>query len=105
MEFRRATIEDIPVIFDVQTANFIGNLEEVERQDGLSVMYETLQQEVAGRYDIGAVFVADDNPHSLRVHVDGLGMAHVGECAFSGKPYHIVAVHVRSGNGNKWSGE
>ena len=186
MEFRRATREDIPAILDVQAANFIGNLEEVERQDGfLSVkftskqleemmghvgiiiaavgdrqagylcasscefnrpfplldammrqfdgidyrgrslassrafiygpvcidrsyrgrgllrgLYDTLQQEVVGRYDIGVAFVADDNPHSLRAHVDGLGMARVGGFVFSGKPYHILAFHVRSENGN-----
>lgn len=63
-------------------------------------LYETLLQEVAGRYDIGVAFVADDNPHSLRVHVDGLGMARVGEFVFSGKPYHILAFHVRSKNEN-----
>lgn len=57
-------------------------------------LYETLQQEVVGRYDVGVAFVADDNPHSLRVHVDGLGMAHVGEFAFSGKQYRILAFDV-----------
>lgn len=184
MEFRRAKPEDIPAILDVQAANFVGNLDDVERRDGfLSVeftrrqldeiasqvgiiiavsegrlagylcasccefnrpfpllaammrrfdaidhrgrilaasrvfiygpvcidrsyrgrgilrgLYETLQQEVVGRYDIGVAFVADDNPHSLRVHVDGLGMAHVGEFTFSGKPYHILAFDVRSGD-------
>lgn len=59
-------------------------------------LYETLQREVVGRYDIGVAFVAHDNPHSLRVHVDGLGMAHVGEFDFSGKQYHILAFDVRS---------
>lgn len=63
-------------------------------------LYETLQEEVVGQYDIGVAFVADDNPHSLRAHVDGLGMAHVGEFAFSGKQYHILAFDVRSGNGH-----
>ncbi|NGZ08421.1 MAG: GNAT family N-acetyltransferase [Nitrospira sp. LK70] len=180
MEFRRAKLEDIPAILDVQAANFIGNLEDTERRDGfLSVkftrqqleemtgdvgiivaaiggslagflcasscefnrpfpllaammqrfnaidyqgrslassrvfiygpvcierayrgrgllrrLYETLQREVAGRYDIGVAFVAEDNPHSLRVHLDGLGMAHVGEFALSGKQYHILAFDV-----------
>lgn len=68
MEFRRTTREDIPAILDVQAANFIGNLEEVERQDG---------------------FLSS-----------GLGMARVGGFVFSGKPYHILAFHVRSENGN-----
>lgn len=180
MEFRRAKLEDITAVLDVQAANFIGNLEDAERRDGfLSVkftrqqleemtgevgiivaatggrlagylcasscefnrpfpllaammqqfdvidyhgrsltssrvfiygpvcidrsyrgrgllrgLYETLQQEVAGLYDIGVAFVAEDNPNSLRVHVDGLRMAHVGEFAFSGKQYHILAFEV-----------
>lgn len=63
-------------------------------------LYETLQEEVVGRYDIGVAFVADNNPHSLHAHVDGLGMAHVGEFTFSGKQYHILACDVRSGNGH-----
>ncbi|MDF0676998.1 MAG: GNAT family N-acetyltransferase [Nitrospira sp.] len=170
MEFRRAKLEDITAILDVQAANFIGNLEDAERWDGfLSVqftreqfeemasdvgiivaaieghlvgylcasscefnrpfpllaammrqfdaidyharslvssrvfiygpvcidrsyrgrgllrgLYETLQREVAGRYNTGVAFVADDNPHSLHVHVNGVGMAHVGEFAFWG---------------------
>ena len=180
MEFRRAKLEDIPAILDVQAANFIDSLEDAERRGGfLSVeftrhqleemashvgiivaaiggrlagylcasscefnrpfpllaammqqfdaidyrdrslassrvfiygpvcidrayrgrgllrrLYETLQQEVVGRYDIGVAFVAEDNPHSLRAHMDGLGMAHVGEFVFSGKRYHILAFGV-----------
>jgi L-amino acid N-acyltransferase YncA len=61
-------------------------------------LYETLLQEVVGRYDIGVAFVAGDNPHSLLVHVDGLGMTHVGEFTFSGKQYRILAFAVRCGN-------
>lgn len=57
-------------------------------------LYETLRREVAGRYDIGVAFVADDNPRSLRVHVDGLGMGDVGEFVFWGKQYHILAFHM-----------
>ena len=63
-------------------------------QGVLRGLYETLRQEVVGRYDIGVAFVADDNPHSLRVHVDGLGMTHVGEFVFSGRQYHILAFDV-----------
>lgn len=63
-------------------------------------LYETLRREVSGRYDIGVGFVADDNPHSLHAHADGLGMAHVGEFIFSEKGYHILAFDVRFGNGN-----
>lgn len=68
-------------------------------------LYDTLLQEVVGRYDIGVAFVAGDNPHSLRAHVDGLGMTHVGEFTFSGKQYHILAFAVRSGNGHGAAGK
>lgn len=40
--------------------------------------------------------MAASHKHSLRVQVDGLGIAQIGEVAFSGKPYHILAFDVRS---------
>jgi hypothetical protein len=57
-------------------------------------LYETLKQEVAGPYDVGVAFVAEDNPHSFRAHVDGLGMDRVGEFLFDAKRYHILAFGV-----------
>lgn len=183
MELRRARPEDIPAILEVQSANFVGNLEEAERQDGfLSIeftrkhleemadnvgivvasdegrlagflcastrefnrpfpllaalleqfdqidygglslashrlfiygpvciarssrgrgllrgLYMTLKKEVTSRYDVGVAFVADRNPHSLRAHIDGLGMDQVGEYIFSEKRYHILAFPVLGG--------
>ena len=57
-------------------------------------LYERLLIEVAGKYDVGVAFVARENPHSLRAHMDGLGMADAGEFEFSGLAYAIVTFTV-----------
>lgn len=57
-------------------------------------LYEALKREVAGRYDVGVAFVARSNPHSLRAHVAGLGMAEVGEFEVKGNVYAILAFRV-----------
>jgi hypothetical protein len=54
-------------------------------------LFEQLKREVAGRFDVGAALVAEDNPHSLRVHVSGLGMTPVGEFDHRGRRFTIVA--------------
>ena len=53
-------------------------------------LYQALLWEVAGKYDVGVAFVAEDNPHSLRAHVRGLGMAEAGQFEFGGHRYKIV---------------
>jgi len=57
-------------------------------------LYEALCKEVAGRFDVGVAFVADENPHSLRAHINSLRMDHVGNFTFAGKDYHILAFEV-----------
>ncbi len=180
MNFRRATLQDLSAILDLQEANFVGNLSIEDRQSGflsarftrsqlaemaddigimvadngqqvlgflcasqrdfnrqfplLAVMlqqcdriqyrgkplsshnsfiygpvcidrsqrgrgllrglYEALRQEVAGKYRVGVTFIAKENPHSLRAHVDGLGMAEVGKFEFGGRGYNILAFNV-----------
>ncbi|MBU6434470.1 MAG: hypothetical protein KGS09_19780 [Nitrospirae bacterium] len=49
-------------------------------------------------FDVGVAFVADENAHSLRAHLDRLGMEQVGDFAFSGKDYHILAFEVPARN-------
>lgn len=58
---------------------------------------------VAGRYDVGVAFVADDNPLSLRTRVDRLGMDRVGALVFSEELCHILAVHVSAPGANRFS--
>ncbi|MBI2211413.1 MAG: N-acetyltransferase [Deltaproteobacteria bacterium] len=57
-------------------------------------LYEALKREVAGRFEVGVAFVARDNPHSLKAHVAGLGMAEVGEFEVQGDLYVILAFKV-----------
>jgi hypothetical protein len=62
----------------------------------LQGLYETLKKEVAGQFDVGIGFVAKDNPHSLRAHVDRLDMSQVGEFELNGNSYVILAFSVPS---------
>lgn len=64
-------------------------------------LYEALLREMAGKYDVGVAFVSEDNPHSLRAHVQGLGMAEAGQFEFGGHGYKILAFTVpeRVGSG------
>ncbi|MFQ5681995.1 MAG: GNAT family N-acetyltransferase [Candidatus Binatia bacterium] len=59
-------------------------------------LYATLLKEVGGRYEVGVAFVSKDNPHSLTVHVNGLGMAIAGEFEFRRRNYDILAFSVES---------
>lgn len=58
-------------------------------------LYEALKKEAAGLFEVGVAFVARNNPHSLRAHVAGLGMAEVGEFEVKGNVYVILAFNVR----------
>lgn len=57
-------------------------------------LYQALLRQLAGRFDTGAAFIAQDNPRSLAAHVDGLGMHNVGEFEFKQRHYWIVAFPV-----------
>jgi len=57
-------------------------------------LYAALRDEIAGDYDAGVLFIAKDNPRSLAAHTDGLGMALVGDFAFAGGRYWILAFTV-----------
>lgn len=57
-------------------------------------LFATLQKQVAGSFEVGAAFVADDNPYSLRAHVGGLGMSPVGRFEARGKQYTLLAFRV-----------
>ncbi|MGH8631559.1 MAG: GNAT family N-acetyltransferase [Burkholderiales bacterium] len=51
----------------------------------------TLKQELRGRYETAAAFIAKSNARSLAAHVQGLGMAIVGDFEFDGSSFWIVA--------------
>lgn len=70
-------------------------LDRAHRRRGLlRGLYEALKREVTERFDVGVAFVARGNPHSLRAHVAGLGMAEVGEFEVKGNVYVILAFKV-----------
>jgi L-amino acid N-acyltransferase YncA len=53
-------------------------------------LIRTLKEELAGRYETAAAFIAKSNVRSLSAHVDGLGMTLTGEFEYVGKSYWIV---------------
>lgn len=57
-------------------------------------LFGALLESVSGKYEVGIAFVSEENPHSFRVHVDGLGMSAVGHFEFEGKGHHILAFSV-----------
>ena len=57
-------------------------------------LYEAQKRELAGQFDVGVAFVSRSNPHSLRAHVAGLGMAEVGEFEVEGNVYVTLAFRV-----------
>jgi predicted GNAT superfamily acetyltransferase len=57
-------------------------------------LYETQLHDLAGLFDVGVAFVSHDNPHSLHVHVSGLGMEEVGAFEVGKNAYVILAFSV-----------
>lgn len=57
----------------------------------LKKLFMELKRELAGRYEVGVAFVDRENPHSLRAHVQGLGMTQAGEFEFQERRYYLLA--------------
>jgi hypothetical protein len=60
----------------------------------LEKMFGASQQALAGRYEVGIAFIAAENAASLHVHTHKLGQEVVGELAFGGTTYFILAFAV-----------
>ena len=58
-------------------------------------LYEAQKTDLAGRFEIGIAFVSRSNPHSLRAHVNGLGMIEVGDFQVTANRYVALAFRVR----------
>lgn len=54
-------------------------------------LVDALKQELRGRYETATAFIAKSNVRSLAAHVEGLGMAIVGDFEFDGRSFWIVA--------------
>lgn len=57
----------------------------------LQALFEASQQTLAGRFEVGIAFIAAENAASLHVHTRKLGLEVVGELAFGGTTYVILA--------------
>ncbi len=54
-------------------------------------LYRALKHEFASRFDVGLLFIDDDNPHSLAVHERSFGMTRIGSFQFSQRRYAILS--------------
>lgn len=60
----------------------------------LRQLFEATKKYLYERYDTGIAFIADDNPHSLAAHVQGLGMCDISIFSCDGKQYHLIAFSI-----------
>ncbi len=67
---------------------------EYRRRGFLRGLYQAQLTELAGQFEVGAAFVARNNPHSLKAHISGLGMTEVGDFEVKGNRYVILAFRV-----------
>jgi hypothetical protein len=56
--------------------------------------FDALVAHVAGRFEYAVTLVADNNPHSLRAHMAGLGMDNIAQFDHGGQSYHLLAFGV-----------
>lgn len=54
-------------------------------------LIQQLKNDLRGRFELAAGFIAKDNARSLAAHVDGAGMTLLGEFEFDGRGFWIVA--------------
>jgi hypothetical protein len=57
-------------------------------------LYGAVRAAMAGEFDFGITLVSDDNAHSLRAHVAGLGMDDLRRFEHDGRAYHLLAFPV-----------
>jgi hypothetical protein len=62
----------------------------------LRQLFQASQRELAGRFDLGIAFIAEENSTSLRVHTQKLGLEIVGSLAFQDTAYAILVFPVGS---------
>lgn len=59
-------------------------------------LYEVQKKNLAGCFEIGVAFVSRSNPHSLRAHVNGLGMMEIGDFHVAASSYVALAFRLPS---------
>ena len=58
-----------------------------------SLFHECLAQ-LAGRFEVGVLFISTENQRSIEAHRRKLGMRWVGEFEFEAKVFHVLAFHL-----------
>lgn len=61
----------------------------------LKRLYEAVKAHTRHDYDVGALFIDDNNPHSLAAHVQGLGMTALTPFHCGQKGYQLVVFATR----------
>ncbi len=67
---------------------------EHRRRGLLRGLYEAQKKDLTGQFEIGVAFVSRANPHSLSVHVAGLGMSEAGDFEVKDRRYATLAFRV-----------
>jgi hypothetical protein len=60
-------------------------------------LYRGVQREVSEKYELGWCFVAEENSHSLTIHIEGLGMSAVGGFTHAERGYRSLVFTVETG--------
>ncbi len=56
----------------------------------LRQLFDAVKARTRHDFDVGALFINDDNPHSLAAHVNGLGMTALTRFQCNHESYHLV---------------
>lgn len=65
-------------------------------QGVLEGLYAALLQQLTGNFEVGVLFISNDNPRSLHAHIHKLGMEKVRDFEFNGKDFGLLAFAVPS---------
>jgi hypothetical protein len=64
------------------------------RRGLLRGLYDFQKKDLAGQFELGIALVSHSNPHSMRAHVEGLGMTEAGEFELNGNLFASLAFHL-----------
>jgi hypothetical protein len=63
-------------------------------QGVLEGLYAELLQQLTGNFEVGVLFISNDNPRSLHAHIHKLEMEKVRDFEFNGKDFSLLAFAV-----------
>ncbi len=66
----------------------------VRGQGVLESLFRECLLQIAGRFEVGVLFIAADNHRSIEAHRRKLGMEWVGDFEFNAKEFHVLAFHL-----------